>query len=99
MDRGQGSHPVDTANHKDMGPAWQGWQTGSLDTTMVQGKPGLLCLAFPCSLTGAPCPVAQRSRDPAQDPLPLKGQSQVESHGWKGDSSQAGCGAPGGREP
>lgn len=63
---------------------------------MVQGKhlwPPVP--SFPCPLPGTLCPAPQKNRDPARNPLPLKGQSQVEGHGWKGDPSQEGCGALG----
>lgn len=55
---------------------------------------GLLCPAFSCPFPGAPCPAAQRRKDPTKAPPPLKGQSQAEGHGWRGDPGPAGGGAP-----
>lgn len=45
----------------------------SLDTTMVRKSiSGLLYLAFPSPLPGAPCPAAQKSGDLARASLPFK---------------------------
>lgn len=74
-----------TANHTDNRPTWQGWQRGSLDTTMVQGEHLWLPVpGFPCSLSGAPCPDAQSSRALPQPLYPSRDKAKWQVVAGKG---------------
>ena len=81
MGQGQGSQPVATANHRTMDPLFG--KAGRVGPWTLpwsrQSTSGLLCPAFPY-----PFPGAQRSRDPAKAPQPLKGQSQGKVTAGKG---------------